>query len=217
MPRLILEACVGNINQAIHAVNLGANRLEICENLRVGGTTPSYGTLQTAKDLLEDTDIVAMIRPRGGDFVYSDLEMVVMEKDIQMCKNLRIEAVAIGILNEYHEIDYENVYRMVKFAGFLNVVFHKAIDMVEKPYKEIRKLADVGITRILTSGGEKRAVDGIDTINRMVDEGDKYGIEIVVAGGVTKQNLNILKAETIANAFHGKKIVGNLIEEMEEL
>jgi copper homeostasis protein len=217
MPRLILEACVGNINQAIHAVNLGANRLEICENLRVGGTTPSYGTLQTAKDLLEDTDIVAMIRPRGGDFVYSDLEMVVMEKDIQMCKNLRIEAVAIGILNEYHEIDYENVYRMVKFAGFLNVVFHKAIDMVEKPYKEIRKLADVGVTRILTSGGEKRAVDGIDTINRMVDEGDKYGIEIVVAGGVTKQNLNILKAETIANAFHGKKIVGNLIEEMEEL
>jgi copper homeostasis protein len=217
MPRLILEACVGNINQAIHAVNLGANRLEICENLRVGGTTPSYGTLQTAKDLLEDIDIVAMIRPRGGDFVYSDLEMVVMEKDIQMCKNLRIEAVAIGILNEYHEIDYENVYRMVKFAGFLNVVFHKAIDMVEKPYKEIRKLADVGITRILTSGGEKRAVDGIDTINRMVDEGDKYGIEIVVAGGVTKQNLNILKAETIANAFHGKKIVGNLIEEMEEL
>jgi copper homeostasis protein len=217
MPRLILEACVGNINQAIHAVNLGANRLEICENLRVGGTTPSYGTLQTDKDLLEDIDIVAMIRPRGGDFVYSDLEMVVMEKDIQMCKNLRIEAVAIGILNEYHEIDYENVYRMVKFAGFLNVVFHKAIDMVEKPYKEIRKLADVGITRILTSGGEKRAVDGIDTINRMVDEGDKYGIEIVVAGGVTKQNLNILKAETIANAFHGKKIVGNLIEEMEEL
>jgi copper homeostasis protein len=217
MPRLILEACVGNINQAIHAVNLGANRLEICENLRVGGTTPSYGTLQTAKDLLEDIDIVAMIRPRGGDFVYSDLEMVVMEKDIQMCKNLRIEAVAIGILNEYHEIDYENVYRMVKFAGFLNVVFHKAIDMVEKPYKEIRKLADVGVTRILTSGGEKRAVDGIDTINRMVDEGDKYGIEIVVAGGVTKQNLNILKAETIANAFHGKKIVGNLIEEMEEL
>jgi copper homeostasis protein len=217
MPRLILEACVGNINQAIHAVNLGANRLEICENLRVGGTTPSYGTLQTAKDLLEDTDIVAMIRPRGGDFVYSDLEMVVMEKDIQMCKNLRIEAVAIGILNEYHEIDYENVYRMVKFAGFLNVVFHKAIDMVEKPYKEIRKLADVGVTRILTSGGEKRAVDGIDIINRMVDEGDKYGIEIVVAGGVTKQNLNILKAETIANAFHGKKIVGNLIEEMEEL
>jgi copper homeostasis protein len=217
MPRLILEACVGNINQAIHAVNLGANRLEICENLRVGGTTPSYGTLQTAKDLLEDIDIVAMIRPRGGDFVYSDLEMVVMEKDIQMCKNLRIEAVAIGILNEYHEIDYENVYRMVKFAGFLNVVFHKAIDMVEKPYKEIRKLADVGITRILTSGGEKRAVDGIDIINRMVDEGDKYGIEIVVAGGVTKQNLNILKAETIANAFHGKKIVGNLIEEMEEL
>jgi copper homeostasis protein len=217
MPRLILEACVGNINQAIHAVNLGANRLEICENLRVGGTTPSYGTLQTAKDLLEDIDIVAMIRPRGGDFVYSDLEMVVMEKDIQMCKNLRIEAVAIGILNEYHEIDYENVYRMVKFAGFLNVVFHKAIDMVEKPYKEIRKLADVGVTRILTSGGEKRAVDGLDTINRMVDEGDKYGIEIVVAGGVTKQNLNILKAETIANAFHGKKIVGNLIEEMEEL
>jgi copper homeostasis protein CutC len=122
-----------------------------------------------------------------------------------------------GILNEYHEIDYENVYRMVKFAGFLNVVFHKAIDMVEKPYKEIRKLADVGVTRILTSGGEKRAVDGIDTINRMVDEGNKYGIEIVVAGGVTKQNLNILKAETIANAFHGKKIVGNLIEEMEEL
>jgi copper homeostasis protein len=217
MPRLILEACVGNINQAIHAVNLGANRLEICENLRVGGTTPSYGTLQTAKDLLEDIDIVAMIRPRGGDFVYSDLEMVVMEKDIQMCKNLRIEAVAIGILNEHHEIDYENVYRMVKFAGFLNVVFHKAIDMVEKPYKEIRKLADVGVTRILTSGGEKRAVDGIDIINRMVDEGDKYGIEIVVAGGVTKQNLNILKAETIANAFHGKKIVGNLIEEMEEL
>jgi copper homeostasis protein len=217
MPRLILEACVGNINQAIHAVNLGANRLEICENLRVGGTTPSYGTLQTAKDLLEDTDIVAMIRPRGGDFVYSDLEMVVMEKDIQMCKNLRIEAVAIGILNEYHEIDYENVYRMVKFAGFLNVVFHKAIDMVEKPYKEIRKLADVGVTRILTSGGEKRAVDGIDIINRMVDEGDKYGIEIVVAGGVTKQNLSILKNETIANSFHGKKIVGNLIEEMEEL
>lgn len=217
MPRLILEACVGNINQAIHAVNLGANRLEICENLKVGGTTPSYGTLQTAKDLLEDIDIVSMIRPRGGDFVYSDLEMVVMEKDIQMCKNLRIEAVAIGILNEYYEIDYENTYRMVKFAGFLNVVFHKAIDMVEKPHKEIRKLADIGITRILTSGGSKKALDAIDTINRMVDEGDKYGIEIVVAGGVTKQNLSILKSETIANAFHGKKIVGNLIEEMEEL
>ena len=205
---MIIEACVENINEALKAESLGANRVELCENLKVGGTTASAGTLAIAKKLLK-IPIMALIRPRGGNFIYSNNEIEVMKHDIQICREIGIQGVVIGALTKEHEIDQELIKELIDCARPLEVTFNKAIDKTFNILDEFAKLIELDIDRVLTSGGAKTAADGKDIINEMVSiAGNK--VKVISAGKIHNSDLTKLQKHLRTTEFHGKKIVGNL-------
>ncbi|UER67973.1 copper homeostasis protein CutC [Borrelia sp. BU AG58] len=201
------EACVFNVSEAINSSKLGANRIELCENTTCGGTTPSYGTIKILKENL-NIPIAVMIRPRCGNFVYSDLEFQVMKEDIKVCKALGVEGVVFGILDG-DEIDMARTRELLSLSEPLRVTFHKAIDITCNIKASVLKLMDIGVHRILTSGGALRAEDALDLLKDLIlIAGDR--LEIIVSGGVTDQNIDGLDSILGARAYHGRLIVGNL-------
>ena len=205
---MIIEACVENINEAIRAEAQGAHRVEICENLIIGGTTPSAGTIAIAKKVL-NIPIMVLIRPRGGDFVYSDLEVEIMKHDIQVCKQIGIDGVVLGTLTEENTINTELLNELVNLAKPLDVTFHKAIDETIDIVGEFKRLLAYQIDRILTSGGAESVYEGQQTINEMTRLSDGK-IKIIAAGKIHQSDLSNLQKIIKTNEFHGKKIVGDL-------
>ena len=183
----------------------GAERVELCENLAEEGTTPSYGTIKMCRELLR-IPIVVMIRPRGGDFVYDDAEFRVMLEDIRICRELHVDGISTGILRSDHTVDYERM-RQIREAcgGSLKMTFHKAIDETPDYEEAVRRLRAEGlIDRVLTSGQQETAVEGLEQIRRLQDI---EGLEVVAAGRITKENLPDLAAQLRVTSFHGKRIV----------
>ena len=205
---MLKEVCVGSYKEGIAAWKQGADRLELCENLAEGGTTPSYGTV---KKLVNDINIpvVVMIRPRGGNFVYSEEEIEIMIEDIRLLKTLNIDGFVLGVLDIDNKIDYSLLIKLLDECRGYKVTFHKAIDEVSDPVNDVEKLASLGVSRILTSGKEVTALDGQFTLNKMILAAKK-SIEIVVAGRVTDKNIDEVSSIIKANEFHGKLIVGKL-------
>ncbi|AWG43175.1 copper homeostasis protein CutC [Candidatus Borreliella tachyglossi] len=205
---MIKEACVLNILEAINAFKLGANRIELCENIVCGGTTPSYGTIKILKENL-NIPIVVMIRPRCGNFVYSNLEFQAMKEDIKVCKSLGVEGVVFGILEENNEIDIARTKELVSLTKPLKATFHKAIDSTCDIRASVLRLAEIGIHRILTSGGGLEAKDSLMVLKDLIlMAGEK--LEIVVAGKVSKDNVDSIDSILGAKAYHGRLIVGGL-------
>lgn len=202
---MIKEACVESFEKALEAQNNGANRIELCENLAVGGTTPSYGTVKVCLEKL-DIPIFPMIRARGGSFVYSKDEIEIMKEDIKIFKELGVKGVVLGCLTSDNKIDLELTKKLVNLAYPMEATFHKAIDEIQNPLDYIDNLINIGIKRILTSGGKATALEGKDLINEMIKKSNGR-LKIVVAGKVTKENLNGLSNLILANEFHGKLIV----------
>ncbi len=202
---MIKEACVESFEKALEAQNNGANRIELCENLAVGGTTPSYGTVKVCLEKL-DIPIFPMIRARGGNFIYSKDEIEIMKEDIKIFKELGVKGVVLGCLISNNKIDLELTKELVDLAYPMEVTFHKAIDEIQNPLDYIDDLVNIGIKRILTSGGKATALEGKDLINEMIKKSNGR-LKIVVAGKVTKENLNGLSNLISANEFHGKLIV----------
>ena len=202
---MIKEACVESFEKTLEAQNNGANRIELCENLAVGGTTPSYGTVKVCLEKL-DIPIFPMIRARGGNFVYSKDEIKIMKEDIKIFKELGVKGVVLGCLTSDNKIDLELTKKLVNLAYPMEVTFHKAIDEIQNPLDYIDNLINIGIKRILTSGGKATALEGKDLINEMIKKSNGR-LKIVVAGKVTKENLNGLSNLISANEFHGKLIV----------
>ena len=202
---MIKEACVESFEKALEAQNNGANRIELCENLAVGGTTPSYGTVKVCLEKL-DIPIFPMIRARGGSFVYSKDEIEIIKEDIKIFKELGVKGVVLGCLTSDNKIDLELTKKLVNLAYPMEVTFHKAIDEIQNPLDYIDNLINIGIKRILTSGGKVTALEGKDLINEMIKKSNGR-LKIVVAGKVTKENLNGLSNLISANEFHGKLIV----------
>ena len=202
---MIKEACVESFEKALEAQNNGANRIELCENLAVGGTTPSYGTVKVCLEKL-DIPIFPMIRARGGNFIYSKDEIEIMKEDIKIFKELGVKGVVLGCLTSDNKIDLELTKKLVNLAYPMEVTFHKAIDEIQNPLDYIDNLINIGIKRILTSGGKATALEGKDLINEMIKKSNGR-LKIVVAGKVTKGNLNGLSNLISANEFHGKLIV----------
>ena len=202
---MIKEACVESFEKALEAQNNGANRIELCENLAVGGTTPSYGTVKVCLKKL-DIPIFPMIRARGGNFIYSKDEIEIMKEDIKIFKELGVKGVVLGCLTSDNKIDLELTKKLVNLAYPMEVTFHKAIDEIQNPLDYIDNLINIGIKRILTSGGKATALEGKDLINEMIKKSNGR-LKIVVAGKVTKENLNGLSNLISANEFHGKLIV----------
>lgn len=205
---MIREACAGSFIEARRAEMAGAERIELCDNLFEGGTTPSYGTV---KKVLEEVrvPVLVMVRPRGGDFCYTPDEVDIMIEDIGLFKSMGVVGVVLGVLTGEGKIDYPLLKRLLVECNGVEVTFHKAIDEVEDPVGEVEKLIEVGVERILTSGGAESALEGADILNEMIDAAGGR-IKIVVAGGVTRESLDLVGSSIPATEFHGKKIVGDL-------
>ena len=202
---MIREKCIGSYLEAIEAQELGAERVELCDNLAEGGTTPSYGTIKKTVERLS-IPVFVIIRPRGGDFFYTADEIEIMKEDIKICKSLGVKGVVIGALNRDNTINYETIKEMIELAKPMSVTFHKAIDELANPVPEVKKLAELGVDRILTSGTKETAVEGQDILREMVKEAGE-DIIIIVAGKVTKENLQEVSELIPTKEYHGKKIV----------
>lgn len=206
---LIKEACVGSYKEAKRAVELGASRIELCDNLKEGGTTPSYGTIKLAKESLS-SNISVIIRPRSGDFIYLGEEIKIMEKDIELCKSLKVDGIVLGVLNKANKIDKINLERLLKNTGNMDVTFHMAFDEIDDKLEVLDYLIDLGIDRVLTKGGKGKALDNMENLRRLV-EYSKGRITILAGGGVTKDNYMEIVRKTGVKEVHGSKIVGVLI------
>ncbi|MCC5932206.1 MAG: hypothetical protein JJU28_23370 [Cyclobacteriaceae bacterium] len=209
---MIKEACVENISQAQIACKRGATRVELCENLSMGGTTPSHGSVIWCKHHLGIPSLV-MLRCRGGNFLYTKAEVNTMVYDAQFLSEARVDGIVTGCLNEKLMPDWHFLEKIKKIADNIPLTFHKAIDLCKDIPECIRQASSNGlISRVLSSGGAETAKEGHHILNQMIEiAGDT--IEIVVAGKVTDQNIEQLASiMPKARAFHGKKIVGELTD-----
>lgn len=202
---MIKEACVESFSEAVLAEKRGADRIELCDNLSQGGTTPSYGTIKTTLEKIK-IPVFVMIRPRGENFCYNRNEIEIMKQDIEMCKSLGVKGIVLGVLDKNSEIDYPLLKELVDLASPMEVTFHKAIDELENPLSEIKKLASSGVKRILSSGTKAKALDGKEVLKKMIEEAGE-DITIIVAGGITSKNLGEISKEIVSTEYHGKKIV----------
>jgi len=202
---MIKEACVETFEEAIWAEKLGANRIELCSDLASDGLTPSLELMQ--KTCLElKIPVMVMIRPRAGNFVYSDEEIGQMKSEIDLAKKTGAAGVVFGLLTTDNKIDKKNTQILAEYAQPLPVTFHKAIDELENPVEGVWVLKEiVGIKRILTSGGKPTALEGQETIRKMIKEaGGK--IIILVAGKVFNSNVEEIQKLTGAKELHGRRI-----------
>lgn len=200
----IYEACVGNYNEALRAEELGANRVELCDNLLEGGTTPSYGTIKKTISKL-NIPVMVIIRPRGGNFEYSSDEVEIMKEDIITCKKLGAYGVVIGALKAGC-IDKCAIKELIELAKPMSITFHMAFDEIDDKHKAIDELVDLGIDRILTKGGNEDAISGKENLKDYVKFSNNR-ISIMPGKGVTKENRQFILDFTGAKEIHGSKVV----------
>lgn len=211
---MIKEACVETFEQAMLAEKKGADRIELCSELSVGGLTPAAKLMKKTCSVLK-IPVMVMIRPRAGNFHYSEEEISQMKQEIDLAKKAGAAGVVFGLLTSKNQIDIENTRILADYATPLPVTFHKAIDELENPADGVPVLKNIrGITRILTSGGKATADEGAEVIRKM-KEATGENLTIVAAGKITDKNINQIQKLTQVSEFHGKQIVGNLNENSE--
>ncbi|KAK8807557.1 copper homeostasis protein [Blastocystis sp. subtype 4] len=198
---MLLEVCIDRVESAVNAEKGGAGRVELCDNLVDGGTTPSYGMIKLVKESIS-IPVNVIIRPRGGDFFYNENEMRVMLEDIEACKRIGVNGVVIGCLTEDGKVDMEKNRRLIEAARPLSVTFHRAIDMTVDPLQATKNCIELKVDRILTSGGCNTVMEGKDTIREMVRIADGH-LQIMAGGGVTGSNIRELVQYTGVKEVHG--------------
>jgi copper homeostasis protein len=194
-----LEICCYSLQSCINAQKGGANRIELCNGLFEGGTTPSIGLIKLAVAAV-DIPIYPIIRPRGGDFVYSETELRVMEEDIQQAKTAGARGVVIGILNTDGTVNISETKRLVELAKPLGVTFHRAFDMTSDPMQALEDIIQTGCERILTSGQQNYATDATTLLSKLVKAANGR-IEIMAGSGVGVENAELL-IKTGLHAIH---------------
>lgn len=195
-----MEVCANSLASALAAQKGGAIRVELCDNLPEGGTTPSYAQIAMAKQILS-IKVYPIIRPRGGDFLYSDLEFELMKTDIETCKSLLCDGVVIGILKADGSVDIDRCAELIELASPMPVTFHRAFDMSNDLEKALEDIIGLGCERILTSGGESSAIKGAATIAKLIKQA-KGRIIIMPGAGVSAANITELIQLTAATEFH---------------
>ena len=201
----VREVCVESFQEAETVIAAGATRIELCENLSVGGTTPSYGTIRQVIEKLK-TPAMVMIRPRGGDFCYSADELEIMRHDIEVCRQLGVNGVVFGLLNTDQTIDIERTAELVSLARPMQVTFHKAIDDTKDLLMAVGQLKAIGVDRILTSGGQPTAIEGCETLRKMIEIAGDHP-KIIVAGKVTWENFDEIRQLIPSCEYHGRRLV----------
>ena len=209
---MIYEFCAENVTLLEKAMEAGARRIELCDNLAVGGTTPSYGVTKAAVELAAnyDTTIMTMIRPRGGDFVYNDLEIDIMLEDIRLTAQAGSQGVVFGALTADKKLDKANLEKLIAASKGMEIVFHMAFDELsdEDQLEAIDWLSQAGVTRILTRAGvsgdslEKRFAH----YHRILEHA-KGKIEILPGGGIDLDNRQIFIDQLGVTQLHGTKVV----------
>ncbi len=207
---IIKEFCAENTT-LLNQLDQSVKRVELCDNLAVGGTTPSYGVIKEAARYLHEKDIAlaTMIRPRGGNFVYNDSELRIMEDDILRTVELESDSLVLGLLTEDNHIDQDGIEQLLPATQGLPLVFHMAFDHIplEEQKEALDQLVELGFTRILTHGSAQNndIFENIAHLKDLVDYADGR-IEIMIGGGVTADNYQELIEKTGAQAAHGTKI-----------
>lgn len=182
---MIIEVCADSLRSAQNAEKGGADRIELCQDLPLGGTTPSYGlTLLTLRQL--SLPVMAMIRPRGGDFCYSEEEFSCMIEDVRLMRKLGVHGIVTGILTEEGEVDRRRMQRLIDEAEGLDITFHRAFDMSRDLFQSLEILEELGIRRVLTSGGRATAAEGSRVLRDLVHQG--RCVDIMAGCGVNASN-----------------------------
>lgn len=185
--KILLELCVDSVAGAEMAQQAGAQRIELCENLYQGGVTPSAGKIRLAKNRLS-IPVFVLIRPRKGDFLYTETEFETLLDDIHAARELGADGIVSGALTQDGHPDLARIRKMVEAAGSLPFTHHRAFDMCRNPLRAIEELADCGVKRILTSGQQPDAISGLENIRRFLEHaGDSIGI--LVCGGLLAENV----------------------------
>ncbi|MCC6168543.1 MAG: copper homeostasis protein CutC [Caldilineaceae bacterium] len=185
MSKIVLEACVDSVEGALAAQTGGADRVELCAALSEGGLTPSAAAIELARRRL-NIGLHVLIRPRGGDFCYSDLDMAVMCRDIEIAKSLDADGIVLGALQPDAAVDIDKTSALIACARPLSVTFHRAFDMAADPFAALDALIALGVERLLTSGQAATAHAGADLIARLVQHAADR-IVIMPGGGISEQ------------------------------
>jgi copper homeostasis protein len=197
---MTVEICVGDLRSALEAGAGGADRVELCDHLEVGGTTPSAGTISEACRRLS-IPVHVLIRPRAGDFTPDEPERAAMRHDVETARRLGASGVVFGMLNHDGTIDREEAARLIDAARPMSAAFHKAFDQTRDLDEALETLIALGVDRVLTSGGMPTAEEGADALARLINQaGDRIGV--IVAGRLTVENLDAIIIRTGASEVH---------------
>lgn len=197
---ITIEICLDSVESVINAEKGGAGRVEFCSDLFEGGLTPTLGAFQVAKKYAS-IPMNVMIRPRGGDFFYSDLEFETMLYDAKIFRNAGANALVFGMLTPEGRIDKERSAKFIEIANGLPVTFHRAFDMTRDPYEAIEDLISLGVNRVLTSGQEATVPEGLDLLSELIE---RYGDKIVImpGAGITERNFKKIHQTLQAREYH---------------
>lgn len=196
----VIEIATQDFTGTKAAAESGADRIELCAALSEGGIMPSYGTVRKCREAFA-VPLFPIIRPRGGDFLYSEEEFDVMMNDVKLCKDLGCDGVVIGLLNKDGSLDAKRTARLINLAYPLEVTFHRAFDRCADPFKTMEELIALGCSRILTSGQQPTAPQGVDLIVQLLKVSANR-IVVMPGSGVRKENIKALAEKTGAVEFH---------------
>lgn len=201
MEKYRFEVCANSVESCLAAQAGGADRVELCAGIPEGGTTPSYGDIIVAREVLTKTRLHVIIRPRGGDFLYSPVEQRIMLKDIDNARQLGADGVVFGCLTAEGDIDIPLMKQLMEAARGMSVTFHRAFDVCRNPQKALEDIVSLGCDRILTSGQQPTAEQGIPLLKELQKQA--AGRIILLAGcGVNETNIAHIAAETDIREFH---------------
>ena len=196
----IIEVATADFSTTQTAVAGGAHRIELCAALSDGGTTPSYGTIKKCREAF-DTELFPMIRTRSGDFLYGPEEFHIMLEEVRMCRELGCDGVVVGLLRKDGSIDTDRIAKLVEAAYPMEVTFHRAFDRCRHPFEAIEALIQIGCQRLLTSGQQKTAPEGVALIAELVSVANQR-IIVMPGSGVRPDNIRTLAEQTGATEFH---------------
>lgn len=198
--KIEVEICVDSIHSAIAAEKAGAQRIELCSSLSEGGLTPSAGFIEITRASI-NIDLYVLIRPRRGDFLYSDQEFEIMKKDIEVAKMLGANGLVLGILMADGQIDIARTATLIALATPLSITFHRAFDMTPDPFKALEDLKNLKVDRLLTSGQQSTALAGMELLRKLVRQAGDH-LTVMPGGGINETNINALITGTGASAYH---------------
>lgn len=196
----IIEIATTDFTTTKSAVEGGADRIELCSALSEGGITPSFGLIKQCRKTF-DVALFPIIRPRAGDFLYTDEEFELMKHDVLLAKQSGCDGAVIGLLKRDGDIDLERTAALVELAYPMEVTFHRAFDRCKDPFKALEELIEIGCQRILTSGQKQTAPEGVELISELIKKADDR-IIIMPGSGVRKENIKMIAEETGAIEFH---------------